>query len=277
MDALSAVDNRSATLFESYLSGVGAQVIAKATCPFDPGYDPLTVEGHLWQSGHLMATLKLSMACWILGRADSARRKVDAARRAGIPVVAGGGPFEIAAAHDVLPAYLDLCAEVGFTRVECAEGFTRTRISPTEMVAAADERGMEVEFELGRKHAGRFTPRVTDALLATGDRWLSAGAARLVLEGRESAHNVGLFIEPGRFDVAQAERFVAAFGLDALLFEAPDKASQFALIDHYGPGVHLGNVRLEEVLRVEVYRRGLHADTFQGPASQPCARTGQRI
>ncbi len=276
MDTLSTIDTEPATLFEQYLDGVGARVVPRATCPFDPGYDPLTVEGHLWQSGHLMATLKLSMACWILGRADSARRKVDAARRAGIPIVAGGGPFEIAVAHGVLPAYLDLCAEVGFTRVECAEGFTRAGIAPSEIVAAADERGMEVEFELGRKHAGRFTPRVTDALLTTGERWLSAGAVRLVLEGRESAHNVGLFIEPGRFDVAQAERFVAAFGLDTLLFEAPDKASQFALIDHYGPGVHLGNVRLEEVLRVEVYRRGLHADAFRDPAPRPRARTGQR-
>jgi len=277
METLSSVDTESATLFERYLTGVGAPVIPRTTCTFDPGYDPLTVESHLWQSGHLMATLKLSMACWILGRADSARRKVDAAGRAGVPVVAGGGPFEIAAARGVLPAYLNLCAEVGFTRVECAEGFTRTRLAPAEIVAAAHERGMEVEFELGRKHAGRFTPRVTDALLAAGERWLSAGAVRLVLEGRESAHNVGLFIEPGRFDVVQSERFVATFGLDALLFEAPDKASQFALIDHYGPGVHLGNVRLEEVLRVEVYRRGLHADTFRVPTPRPRIGTGQRI
>jgi len=277
MERLSAVDTESATLFEQYLTGVGTPVISKATCPFDPGYDPLTVESHLCQSGHLIATLKLSMACWILGCADSARRKVDAARRAGVPVVAGGGPFEIAAARGVLPTYLNLCAEVGFTRVECAEGFTRTRLAPAAIVAAVHERGMEVEFELGSKHAGRFTPRVTDALLATGEQWLSAGAVRLVLEGRESADDVGLFIEPGRFDLAQAERFVATFGLDVLLFEAPDKASQFALIDHYGPRVQLGNVRLEEVLRVEVYRRGLHADTFGISSPRPPTRNGQRI
>jgi phosphosulfolactate synthase len=53
-----------------------------------------------------------------------------------------------------------------------------------------------------------------------------------------------------------------AFGLERLLFEAPDKASQFALINHFGPEVQLGNVRLEEVLRVEIYRRGLHSDAF---------------
>jgi len=29
--------------------------------------------------------------------------------------------------------------------------------------------------------------------------------------------------------------------------------------------VRLGNVRLEELLRVEIYRRGLHADAFAQP------------
>jgi phosphosulfolactate synthase len=47
-----------------------------------------------------------------------------------------------------------------------------------------------------------------------------------------------------------------------VMFEAPTKPSQFALIDHFGPQVRLCNVRLEELLRVEIYRRGLHSDSF---------------
>ena len=46
------------------------------------------------------------------------------------------------------------------------------------------------------------------------------------------------------------------------MFEAPTKPSQFALLDHFGPSVRLCNVRLEELLRVEIYRRGLHSDAF---------------
>jgi phosphosulfolactate synthase len=45
-------------------------------------------------------------------------------------------------------------------------------------------------------------------------------------------------------------------------FEAPTKPSQFALLNHFGPYVRLCNVRLEELLRVEIYRRGLHSDAF---------------
>jgi phosphosulfolactate synthase len=47
-----------------------------------------------------------------------------------------------------------------------------------------------------------------------------------------------------------------------VIFEAPNKPSQFALLNHFGRDVHLCNVRLEELLRVEIYRRGLHSDAF---------------
>jgi phosphosulfolactate synthase len=59
-----------------------------------------------------------------------------------------------------------------------------------------------------------------------------------------------------------ADRFAVEFGLDIVTFEAPNKSSQFALLDHFGPRVRLCNVRLEELLRVEIYRRGLHSDAF---------------
>src|SRR2546426_8837273 len=36
-----------------------------APSPFDPGYDPVTLESDLAQSGHLVSRLKLSMACWL--------------------------------------------------------------------------------------------------------------------------------------------------------------------------------------------------------------------
>ena len=247
---------------ERYLDLIGVRPTPRATCPFDPGYDPVTVVAHLEQSGHLIGTLKISMACWMVAEEGATRSKIQAARRLGIPTVAGGGPFETAVAQRALPAYLDLCADVGLTRIECGEGFTEHSLSPADVVRQAGERGLEVEFEIGEKHGGRFTDEQAEELIATGRSWLDAGAVRLVVEARESAQDVGLFSEPGQFDARQADRIADAFGLDTVLFEAPNKASQFALIDHFGPEVQLGNVRLEEVLRVEIYRRGLHSDAF---------------
>jgi phosphosulfolactate synthase len=252
-----------------YLEQIGVRESPRATCPFDPGYDPATLEGHMEQSGHLIGTVKISMACWMVADESASRRKIAAVTRRGIPAVAGGGPFEVAVAQGALPAYLDLCAEMGITRVECGEGFTELDLKPGEIVREAGERGLEVEFELGEKHAGRFTDESTEELIGDGKRWLEAGAVRLVVEARESAEDVGLFSAPGEFDARLADRLAEAFGLERLLFEAPDKASQFALVDHFGPEVQLGNVRLEEVLRVEIYRRGLHSDAFRRANLRP--------
>jgi phosphosulfolactate synthase len=275
-EASAMVGDGDASPTGRYLDSIGVRPTPRATCPFDPGYDPVSVEAHLQQSGHLMGTLKISMACWMVAEEGATRRKIEAARRAGVPTVAGGGPFETAVAQRALPAYLDLCADVGLTRIECGEGFTEMSLAPADIVREASARGLEVEFELGEKHSGRFTDDETGELIATGRAWLEAGAVRLVVEARESAQDVGLFTAPGQFDPAQADRIAEAFGLETVLFEAPNKASQFALIDHFGPEVQLGNVRLEEVLRVEIYRRGLHSDAFGNEELRPRAPVGDQ-
>ena len=245
-----------------FLHRIGVRDLPPLTSPFDPGYDHLTLAGHLKQSSHLYSILKVSMACWMIAREDCTRKKIATARRHGVPVVMGGGPFEIAAAQSELPAYLDLCASVGATRIECGEGFTHLSQKPGPIVKMASERGLEVQFEIGKKHEGMFQREMMGVLVSQGLQWLDAGAVQLVIEARESGKSIGLFDEGGSLDTACADQFVEAFGLATVMFEAPNKTTQFALLDHFGPYVHLSNVRLEEVLRVEIYRRGLHSDAF---------------
>ena len=255
-----SVKNNINTL--TYLKLIGVADLPALTSPFDPGYDPATLESHLEQSSHLMSILKVSMACWMIARESATRRKVAAAARYSVPTVTGGGPFEIAVAQRRLVDYLDLCADIGFTRIECGEGFTDMSLDAADVVAMASERGLDVQFELGKKHTGAFDSRGVDRLIAQGRRWLDAGACELVIEARESASGVGLFNDAGDFNGSLADRFAAEFGFDIVTYEAPTKPSQFALLDHFGPEVRLCNVRLEELLRVEIYRRGLHSDAF---------------
>jgi phosphosulfolactate synthase len=252
-----------------YLRRIGVAQLPPRTSPFDPGYDPATLESHLDQSGHLMSILKLSMACWLVADESSTRRKILAAKNHGVAVVTGGGPFEIAVAQGELPAYLALCADLGVTRVECGEGFTELDIPPQDVVAMAHAKGLEVQFELGKKHDGKFTRSVVDSLLERGREWVEAGAVELVIEARESGRAIGVFDGDGNLDRNTAELFVEAFGSDTVVFEAPTKDTQFALLDAFGPEVRLSNVRLEELLRVEIYRRGLHSDAFGRPQLTP--------
>jgi phosphosulfolactate synthase len=245
-----------------YLRLIGVPEMTARTSPFDPGYDPVTVEGHLEQSAHLMSILKISMACWMISSERVTRSKIAAARRYGVPTVTGGGPFEIAVSEGQLPAYLDLCADIGVTRIECGQGFTECDLNPSEIVASARARGLDVQMELGKKHDGGFSEQTLMDWIDQGRRWLDAGAVQVVVEARESACGVGLFDDHGQLNTDFADRFIKAFGFEICMFEAPNKPSQFALLNHFGNQVHLCNVRLEELLRVEIYRRGLHSDAY---------------
>jgi phosphosulfolactate synthase len=216
-----------------------------------------------------MASLKISMACWMLADERVIRDKVRAVAEHGVQSVSGGGPFEIAVVQGRLEEYLDLCASIGFGRIEAGQGFTSTSLDPHRIVRMAHDRGLQVQYELGGKHAGSFDSDETRRLIGVGQSWLEAGAVELVLEARESAAGVGLFAEDGTFNGSLADRFAEAFSL--VTFEAPTKPSQFELLDHFGPEARLCNVRLEELLRVEIYRHGIHADAFNNPRLAPRA------
>jgi phosphosulfolactate synthase len=254
---------------DEYLGKIGVAAIPPATSPFDPGYDPVTLESHLFQSAHLVSILKLSMACWQIASEAATRQKIAAAKKHDVKTTTGGGPFEVAVAQGALAPYLDLVASLGIDRIECGEGFTDMDVPPRDVLRTARERGLEVQFELGKKHGGAFSQDVVTGLIDQGREWLDAGAVAIVVEARESAKGVGLFDEEGRFNGAFADRFADAFGHHVVMFEAPNKPSQFALLDHFGSAVHLCNVRLEELLRVEIYRRGLHSDAFAKPRLRP--------
>jgi phosphosulfolactate synthase len=257
-----------------YLRLIGVPHLAALTSPFDPGYDPVTLESHLDQSSHLMESLKISMACWIIADESATRQKIAAASAHGVRTVTGGGPFEVAVAQRRLPEYLDLCAGLGITRIECGEGFTVVDLSPRAVVAEAESRGLEVQYEMGKKHDGPFTWQSLEDAIRRAHEWLDAGAAQVVVEARESARDVGAFDGEGRLNAGFVDRIAAAFGLETAMFEAPNKPSQFAFLDHFGSCVRLCNVRLEELLRVEIYRRGLHSDAFAKPNLRPAPPPG---
>jgi phosphosulfolactate synthase len=254
---------------KDYLKSIGVPEIPASTSPFDPGYDLVTLASHIEQSSHLISILKVSMACWMIANEDITRQKIAVAKKYNVPTTTGGGPFEVAYVQGKLVEYLDLVADFGFTRIECGEGFTDISLNAKEIVKMANDRGLEVQFELGKKHEGAFTEGVVDALIDQGKRWLDAGALQLVVEARESAKGVGLFNDEGKLNLSFADRFADAFGHSVVMFEAPNKPSQFALLDHFGREVHLCNVRIEELLRVEIYRRGLHSDAFNKENLRP--------
>lgn len=245
-----------------FVRSLGVPDLPPLTSPFDPGYDVATVVSHIEQSGHLISLLKLSMCCWLIADEAATRAKIAAAKRKNVTLVTGGGPFEIAKDRGRLEEYFELCAGLGIDRIEAGHGFTEMKHTPAQIVAMAGRYGLQVQMELGDKHGGAFNERVVAELIGMGQEWLDAGALAIVVEARESAQQIGLFDDSGRLNFEAAEAFAKAFGMERTIFEAPNKRSQFDFLNHFGSQIHLSNVRLEELLRVEIYRRGLHADAY---------------
>src|SRR5688572_16070618 len=74
-----------------FLGMIGVPEMPPRTSPFDPGYDPATLISHVEQSAHLISSLKISMACWLVADERATRAKVQAARKLNVPVCTGGG------------------------------------------------------------------------------------------------------------------------------------------------------------------------------------------
>ena len=148
----SELSTPSTVTTKGFLGLIGVADPGPHTSPFDPGYDPATVESHLAQSAHLMSVIKISMACWQITDESATRQKLQAAKKYGVPTTSGGGPFEVAAHFKKVPEYLDMCATLGFSRIEAGVGFTDLLYTPSEVMRMATERGLDVQFEVGKKH-----------------------------------------------------------------------------------------------------------------------------
>src|SRR5580704_15585404 len=180
-----------------YLHRIGVPELPPCTSPFDPGYDSSTVEGHLAQSANLMEILKVSMSSWVIADEAIARRKVAAAAVHSVPTVAGKGLFQIAVAQGQIESYLDLCADFGVARVECAESLADLKVRPSQIARMAHSRGLELQFELGRQPG---SPETAQHLIDQGDRWLNAGAMQLATESHRPEHATGIFDGKGQFN-----------------------------------------------------------------------------
>ena len=94
---------------------------------------------------------------------------------------------------------------------------------------------------------------------------LECGATYVIVEGRESGVNVGIYDEKGELDaefLQQIQLRIATDFMSQLIWEAPQKKQQVSLIRNLGRNVNIGNVSVNELYALECLRRGLRSDTF---------------
>jgi len=130
------------------------------------------------------------------------------------------------------------------------------------LIEMAREAGFSVMTEVGKKEAGQLLKPAEAIRLIQLD--LEAGAAKVIVEGRESGRRAGLYDADGSIRTDDLEALLSGVpDPSRLMWEAPLKQQQEAWIRRFGPNVSLGNIPPGDVLALEALRRGLRGDTLR--------------
>ncbi len=248
---------------------------AGMTMIIDTGLGVAGTADVLEAAGDYIDLWKLSFGTSIFVRPAVLERKLELIKSRGILVCPGGTLFEAAILQQPARLYTSRAVAVGFTAVEISDGtidlaaFRRKRV-----IDAALEAGLVVVTEVGKKDPSAQPP--LEKLAEQALRDMEWGARWVIVEGRESGTGVGVYDDEGGVDAAGLDTFARILGAkaDRLIWEAPLKHQQTALIERFGVNVGLGNVAPERVLALEALRLGLRFETLK-PIADKLRRTGQ--
>lgn len=208
-------------------------------------------------AGRYIDILKLSSGSMALYPEGLLKEKIALCREYGVETEAGGSHFEVANWKDRSNEYFRRCAGLGVDVVEIADG----HLPLCEDVRAGEIRrakdlGLKVATEVGKKLPEENLS--ASLLIDQVEADFTAGADYVIIEGKASGMEVGIFDAAGNVDeqeLAEIRKGISDF--DRIIWEAPLRPQQQALIMVFGPNVNLGNIIPSEVYPLELLRNGL--------------------
>lgn len=195
---------------------------------------------------------------------EAIHAKVSLCQEYGVNAYPGGTSMEIAVAQGVWKEYLEALWDGGIRVVEVSDGTIELPSSlRRSIINRAKNMGFTVLTEVGKKRAGSWIPIREQARMIRSD--LQAGAEYVIVEGRESGQNVGVYETDGTVRESDVEALVKELGTQShrLIWEAPLLAQQTFYVQKFGNRVNLGNVRPLDIVALESIRRGLRSDTLR--------------
>jgi phosphosulfolactate synthase len=200
------------------------------------------------------------------------KSKIKMAKEAGIFIMPGGTFFEVAVSQNQFSSYLETVKSFGYNAIEISDGTIDIPLCERgEYIRRARAAGLTVFTEYGKKCWGSEIS--IQSLMDTIHQDLSNGANLVTVEGRESGKGVGIFDAEGRCSLDLVEQVSDQLPNPyVLLWEAPHKDQQVALLKQLGPYVNLGNISPQDLYSLETLRRGLRSDTFSFGLNLPTVR-----
>ncbi len=251
---------KSVETFNPNPTGSAVEEMEPLTSVFDPDCSPELMENCLENYFNRISAIRVLIGHNEHHRKLSPRQTILTARRFGIPTITRIESSSLKLTKDMLPIYLDLCAETGVKRIQFRSESLHSDIRPREAVSLANCRNLDALFEMD---APRFVPSVADEtmdmLIGNAAEWLDAGVVNIVAD-------VTTVRPDWRIDLNTelAEYLAGAFGLHTVMFKASFEAVHQELFATLGDEVHVGEVPFESVAAVE--RMRVHAiSTFAFP------------
>ncbi len=180
-----------------------------------------------------------------------------------IDVMPGGTFLEIAIWQKVFDKYLESARELGFSAIEISDGTIEIdRKTRQDAIKKSLDKGFKVITEVGKKDPKEVLPVSLVHQLIGED--MESGAFKVIIEAREAGKAVGIFDKEGEIKHEEVDNIIAGVeDTTCLMWEAPLKNQQQALILRLGINVNLGNIPPDEILALEALRQGVRGDTLK--------------
>jgi phosphosulfolactate synthase len=232
------------------------------TMVIDKGIGLQTFEDFLMISSSYTDMIKLGFGTSPLYPIPILRRKIELAKAYNVIIYPGGTFLEVAVQQGEIDAYFEMIDSLGFTGIEVSDGTIQlSRELRNQLIERGRSLGLTVLTEYGKKLLGSKIE--IEPLLSTIHQDMEFGADLVIVEGRDSGKDVGLFDEHGDCREDTLDEVIQRLKKpDMLMWEAPLKNQQVQLLKTLGLNANLGNIAVDEVYSLECLRRGLRSDTF---------------
>lgn len=231
------------------------------TMMIDTGMGVRMFHDYLELAGEYIDFIKLGFGTFSITPLPIIKEKLKLAQQYQISLYPGGTFFECFAIEQRAEYYFEQLCHLGFSWVEVSNGtIDLDRNARTSAIRAATAMGLQVISEIGKKQTGVTIPE--HQLLEMYEEDIAEGASYVIVEGRETGEDIGVFNKEGEIDRMYVENIYQSNPQARFIWEAPKKSQQIAFIKLIGNSVNLGNIPYQEILSLESLRRGLRSDTF---------------
>ena len=233
------------------------------TMVIDKGLGVTHVADMLKVNGDYFNFIKYGWGTSILCNDQIVKEKNEIYASYDIKSYTGGTLFELANKQNKIEEYFDEIDRLGFTAIEISDGST---VIPEEdrdeLIKEAKNLGYYTLSEIGKKNPEKDHEYSIDKRIELIEKDINSGSDMVIIEGRESGKNIGIYDEKGNVKSDDLNKISANIDQNKIMWEAPNKNQQIELILSIGNDVNIGNVSPEEIISLETLRRGLRGDTL---------------